>query len=75
MQALIMCSLLLLQGMIALGQFGFPPPGESLFPKCHWPCTGRPRECPSECNQCLKVGRRPGPTCISRGGFWGGGGR
>uniref|UniRef100_A0A0K8REX2 Putative 5.3 kDa protein n=1 Tax=Ixodes ricinus TaxID=34613 RepID=A0A0K8REX2_IXORI len=74
MRALIISSLLLLHGMVVWAQY-IPRPGEALFPKCNWPCTGRPRECPRECNQCLRIGNAKTKMCVSRGGWFGAGGR
>uniref|UniRef100_A0A147BFK2 Putative 5.3 kDa protein n=1 Tax=Ixodes ricinus TaxID=34613 RepID=A0A147BFK2_IXORI len=69
MRALIICTLLLLHGMMSLAQYGFPSSGAKNYqPKCRHPCTSY-RQCPPGCRQCLKYANTEGPVCSKRNRF------
>uniref|UniRef100_A0A0K8RKV0 Putative 5.3 kDa protein n=1 Tax=Ixodes ricinus TaxID=34613 RepID=A0A0K8RKV0_IXORI len=67
MRALIICTLLLLHGMMSLAQMGFSSLGRSLnTPRCGGYCT-RKNECPPDCKHCRKYRNTLGFTVCGKG--------
>uniref|UniRef100_A0A0K8RKK3 Putative 5.3 kDa protein n=1 Tax=Ixodes ricinus TaxID=34613 RepID=A0A0K8RKK3_IXORI len=66
MRALLICTLLLLHGMMSLAEYGFPP--INYQPKCRHPCTSS-RQCPRDCKHCLKFYNTDGTVCAKRDRF------
>uniref|UniRef100_A0A0K8R3C4 Putative 5.3 kDa protein n=1 Tax=Ixodes ricinus TaxID=34613 RepID=A0A0K8R3C4_IXORI len=63
MRALIICTLLLLHGMLSLAAMGFTSSGLPPIPKCTEPCTGRKNECPLDCKHCRQFWNTKGRVC------------
>uniref|UniRef100_A0A0K8R6V8 Putative 5.3 kDa protein n=1 Tax=Ixodes ricinus TaxID=34613 RepID=A0A0K8R6V8_IXORI len=69
MRALIICTLLLLHGMMSMAHI-FPSYNKpDYLPRCGAPCTGRRGECPVDCKHCLLFANRREPACASRRRF------